>query len=123
MIENYRSTYIASLDKVASDQKVLLVGRDLDVVGSNDGLSLLGVVKTLDVVQVGDVKSSDVVSEGQGEVSEFAIVRNIRVYGDGLLGLVSKVVQELSNTLITLGVLAEGVDDPDRSSLDSADYC
>lgn len=123
MVEKYCLTYIASLYEVAGDQKVLLVGRDLDVVGSNNGLSLLGVIETLDVVQVGDVKSSDVVSESQGEVGELAIIRDIRVDGNGLLGLVSKVVQELSNTLVTLGVLAEGVDDPDRSRLDSATYC
>lgn len=122
-MKKYCFTYIASLYEVAGDQKVFLVGRDLDVVGSNDGLSLLRVIKTLDVVQVRDVKGSDVVSESQGEVGELSVVRKVGVDGNGLLGLVSKVVQELSNTLVTLGVLAEGVDDPDRSGLDSANYC
>lgn len=45
-------TYVSCLDKVSSDQKVLLIGRDLDVVGSNDGLSLVGIVESLDILQV-----------------------------------------------------------------------
>ena len=119
----YCLTYIASLHEVAGNQKILLVGRDLDVVWSNDGLSLLRVVEALDVVQVGDIQSSDVVSESQSEVSELAVIRDVRVDGNGLLCLVSKVVQELSNTLVALRILAEGVDDPNLSSLHSSNHC
>lgn len=45
-------TDIAGLDKVVGDDYVLLVGSDLDVVGSDGGLVLIRVIKALDVVQV-----------------------------------------------------------------------
>lgn len=44
---------------------MLLVRSDLDVVRANGGLVLIGVVKTLDVVQVGDIEGSDVVGGGE----------------------------------------------------------
>lgn len=113
------SAYIASLHKVAADEEVLLVRRNLDVVGTDDGLGLVGVVKALDVAEVGDVEGGDVVAEGQGEVGKLAVVGNVRVDGDRLLGLGAEVVEELGDTLLAVGVLAEGVDDPDLAVLDS----
>lgn len=111
-------TYIASLHKVAADEEVLLIRRNLDVVRSNDGLLLIRVVETLDVVEVRNIKRSDVVAQGNGKVSKFTVVRDVRVNGDRLLGIGAEVVQELRDTLLAVGVLAEGVDDPDLAVLD-----
>lgn len=70
-------TDVAGLHKVVGDDDVLLVRRDLDVVGTDGGLLLIGVIQTLDVVQVADVKSSDMVCGGQGEVDETTVLRDI----------------------------------------------
>jgi hypothetical protein len=66
-------TDLASLDEVVRDDEVLLIGSDLNVVRSNAGLLLIGVIETLDVVEVTNVKGSDVVGSGEGQVDEFAI--------------------------------------------------
>jgi hypothetical protein len=107
------TTYISSLNKVSSDEEVLLIRRDLDVVRSNDGLLLIGIIKTLDVIKVRDVKSGDVVTERDGEVGEFSVVGNVGVDGEGVLGFVAEIVEEFGDTLVAFGVFAEGVDDPD----------
>ena len=60
-------TDVAGLHEVIGDDDVLLVGSDLDVVGSDGGLILIGVIEALDVVQVGDVEGSDVVGGGEGD--------------------------------------------------------
>ncbi|EEY14371.1 predicted protein [Verticillium alfalfae VaMs.102] len=73
---------VAGLDKVASDEQVLLIGADLDIVRADDGLGLLGVIKALDVGEVRNIKSSDVVAKGDGEVGETAVVRNVRIDGE-----------------------------------------
>jgi hypothetical protein len=112
-------TYISSLDKVASNKQVLLVGRDLDVMRSDDGLLLIGVIEALDVVEVGNVESSDVVAKSDGEVGELAVIGDVRVDGNRVLGLVTEIVEKLSDTLVALGVLAEGVDNPDLARTDS----
>lgn len=91
--------------------------------GSDDGLVLIGVIQALDVVEVGNVESSDVVAEGKGEVGELSVVRDIRVDGEVLLGLVAKVVEELGDTLVAVLVLAEGVDDPSLAGADSTAEC
>lgn len=91
--------------------------------GSNDGLVLIGVIQALDVVEVGNVESSDVVAESKGEVGELSVVRDVRVDGEVLLGLVAKVVEELSDTLVAVLVLAEGVDDPGLAGADSTARC
>lgn len=68
---------LAGLDEVVGDDKVLLVGGDLEVVGTDGGLDGVGVVETLDVVEIRDVKGGDVVGSGQGEVSEATILSKI----------------------------------------------
>lgn len=87
---------------------------------TNDGLLLLGVVKALRVAEVRDVIGSDVVTKSDGEVSELAICRNVGVDGSGLLGILSEEEEFLSDTLVTIGILAEGVDDPDLTRSDSS---
>ena len=57
-----------------SDEKILLVRRDFEVVWTNNTLVLVGVVKALHVVEVGNIKSSDVISEGESKVSELAVI-------------------------------------------------
>lgn len=109
---------IAGLDEVVGDDEVLLVGGDLEVVGTNGGLDDVGVVEALDVVEVGDVEGGDVVSGSQGEVGEAAILGEIGVDGDGVAGLLAKVVEELNGALLAVLVGAEGVDDPDLSEVD-----
>ena len=56
---------VAGLHEVIGYHYVLLVRSDLDVVRTNGRLVLIGVVKTLDVVQVGNIEGSDVVGGGE----------------------------------------------------------
>jgi chlorite dismutase len=91
-------------------------------VRSDDGLLLIRVVETLHVGEVRDIKGSDVVSEGNGEVRETAVVRDVRVDSDGLLCLVAEVVEEFGDTLVAIGAGAEGVDDPDFARAYGAVY-
>ena len=76
---------LARLDEVVGDDEVLLVGSDLDVVGTDGGLVLIGVVQTLDVRQVADVESGNVVGGGEGEVEEAAVLGDIRAGGLSVL--------------------------------------
>lgn len=91
--------------------------------GSDDGLVLVGVIQALDVVKVGNVEGSDVVAEGEAEVGELSIVRDVGVDGQGVLGLVAKVVEELGDALVALLVLAKGVDDPGLAGTDGTADC
>lgn len=91
--------------------------------GSDDGLVLIGVIQTLDVVEVGNVESSNVVAEGEGEVGELSVIRDVRVDGEVVLGLVTKVVEELGDALVAVLVLAEGVDDPGLAGADGTVEC
>lgn len=109
---------LAGLDEVVGDDEVLLVGGDLEVVGADGGLGDVGVVKALDVVEVGDVEGGDVVSGGEGEVGEAAVLGEIGVDGDGVAGLLAEVIEELDGALLAVLVGAEGVDDPDLSEVD-----
>lgn len=52
---------IAGLDKVVGNDDVLLIRGDFDVVRADGRLRFVGVVEAFDIVEVGDVKSSDVV--------------------------------------------------------------
>jgi hypothetical protein len=117
--EQVKATYITGLDEIASSEQVLLVWRDLDVVGSNNWLIFLRVIETDRVVQVADVDGSNVVTISQGEVSELAVVGDVGVDGDVILGLAAKVDEELSDTLLAGRVGAEWVDDPDFTWGDS----
>lgn len=87
--------------------------------GTNDGLLLIGVVEALHIVQVGNIQRSDVVAESEGKVGVFAVVGNVRVDGDRLLGLGTELIEKLSHALLAVGVFAEGVDDPNLAILDS----
>jgi len=109
---------IARLHKVARDQNVLPVGRDLEVVRADDGLGGIRVVETLDVLEVGDIEGGHVVAEGNAEVREAAILGDVRVDGEGLLSLIAEVVEQLSHTLFSVGSSAEGVDNPDLAGAD-----
>lgn len=55
-------TDVAGLHKVVGHDNVFLVRSDFDVVGADGGLELIGVIKALDVVEVGDVERGDVVA-------------------------------------------------------------
>ena len=107
-----RGTHISSLDKVACDKQVLLVGRDLDVVRSDDGLVLFRVVEALDVVKIRNIEGGHVISKRDGEVGELAVIRDVRIDGDRFLGFRAEVVKELCDALATVGPGTEGVDDP-----------
>lgn len=63
----------AGLDEVIGNDNVLLVGRDLDVMRADGGLDSIRVVEALDVGEIGDVESGDVVGGREGEIGKFAI--------------------------------------------------
>jgi hypothetical protein len=69
---------LSSLHKVVGDNNVLLVWRDLDVVGPDGWLDSVRVIQALDVVEVRDVESSDVICGCEGEIGVFAVLGNIR---------------------------------------------
>lgn len=64
---------------------MLLVGSDLDVVRTDGGLVLIGVIQTLNVRQVADVKSGNVVGGCEGEVEEATVLGDIRARGWSVL--------------------------------------
>lgn len=68
---------LAGLDEIIGDDKVLLVRSHLDVVRSDGGVVLVGVVQALDVVQIADVEGGDVVGRGEGQVEEAAILADV----------------------------------------------
>jgi hypothetical protein len=72
-------TYITSLDKVPSNEQVLLVRGDLDIMRSDDWLLLIWIVEANWVVKVRNINGGHVITEGQGEVGEFAIICNVTV--------------------------------------------
>lgn len=104
---------IAGLHKVIRDDEVLLVWRDLDIVRTNSGLVFIWVVKTLDVVEVGDVESSDMVSSCEGQVEETAVLGDVGVDRHGVAGFGTEVVEELSDAGLPVLVLTLRVDNPD----------
>lgn len=105
-------THISGLNKVSSNKQVFLVRRYLDIVRSDDGLILVRVVKAFDILKVGDVKGSNVVSESNGEVGELSIVGDVRINGRRFFGLVAEINEKLSSALVAVLVLAEGVNNP-----------
>lgn len=68
---------VTGLDKVIGNNQVLLVGSDLDVVGSNSRLVLIRVIETLDVVQVANVQSGNVVGSSQGGIEVFTVLADV----------------------------------------------
>jgi len=98
---------------------VLLVRRDLDVVWPDSWLNGGGVIKTLDIVEIGNIESRNVVCGGQSEVCESAVLGDVGagglsdlfdysndwnnlLDGDSVTGCGTKIVQELSNTLFAV---------------------
>jgi hypothetical protein len=73
---------IAGLNKVICDDDVFLVRGDFDVVRSDCGLGHRGVIETLDVIEVTDVKGCDVVRCGECEVCEFPVLGDIGTGGE-----------------------------------------
>lgn len=72
---------LPGLHEVIRDDNVLLVRCDLDVVRANRWLLFVGVIQALDVVQVADVKSRDVVCRGQCEIEETAVLGDVGAAG------------------------------------------
>lgn len=111
-------TNAARLHKVVGNKQILLIRADLDVVGSDNALVLIRVIETLDVVQVADVERSDVVAEREREVSKLAVIGDVGVDGEVVACAWAKIEEKLCDTLLTLSVLAERVDDPDLAGAD-----
>lgn len=68
---------LAGLDEVVGDHEVLLIWSNLDVVRSDGGLVLVGIIQALDIVQVADVEGGDVIGGGKSEVDEAAILADV----------------------------------------------
>jgi hypothetical protein len=109
---------IASLHEVVRDEQVLLIRRDLEVVRADDTLVLIGIVETLDVLEVGDIESGDVVAQREREVGEFSVVGDVAVDGEVVACTGAKVEEELGDTTLAAWTGAEGVDDPDLAGSD-----
>lgn len=109
---------IPSLDEVVGDKQVLLIRADLDVVRTDNALLAIGVIEALNVVEIRDIESGDVVADCERKVSELAVVGDVRVDGEVVAGAGTKVEEELGNTLLAIRVLAERVDDPDLTGAD-----
>src|SRR5690242_12008848 len=109
-------TNFARLNKVVSDQQVLLVRADLDVVGPDDALVFIGVIETLNIVEVRDIERSNMVADCKRKVGELAVIGYVRVDREVFASTRAKVVKQLCDSLIAVGVFAEGVDDPDLTT-------
>ena len=75
-------TNLAGLHEVIGDNQVLLIGSDLNIVGADGGLVLIGVIKALNVVQVADVKGSNVVGGRQSGVEVLAVLTDVGTEGN-----------------------------------------
>ena len=89
-------TDVAGLHEVIGDDDMLLVGSDLDIVGSNSRLVFVGVVETLDVVQVGDVEGSDVVGGGECDCKYLLVSR-----------IVARIILDLQYACLPSAVMSE----------------
>jgi hypothetical protein len=107
------------LYEISRYEQVLLVGRELDIVGSNDGLFLLGIIKTDRVCEVRNIKSSDMVAQSNREVCPLAIIRDLRVDSGGLFGVLAQKGEKFGGTLTAVLVLAKGIDDPNLARANS----
>lgn len=68
---------LTSLDEVVCHNEMLLVWCHFDVVWTEGWLIFIRVIKTLDVVEIGQVQGRDMVGGGKGEVSEASVSSNI----------------------------------------------
>ena len=89
----------------------------LDVVRANGRLVLVRVVKALDVAEVANVERGNVVGRGEREVGVLGVLRDVRVDGDRVARLGPEVVEQLGDTLLAVGALFEGIDDPDLAEV------
>lgn len=89
---------------------------------ADDWLVFVGIIETDGIVQVGDIDCGNVVSEREGEVSEFAVVRDIGVDGDGILSLFAEGDEFLGDTLFAGRIVAEWVDNPDCARISFVGY-
>lgn len=71
------NTDLTSLHEVIGDDNVLLVRSDLNVVRALDRVVLIGVIETLDVVEVANVQSGNVVGRGERDIQELAVLSEI----------------------------------------------
>jgi hypothetical protein len=104
---------ISRLHKVIRNKQVLPIGADLHVVRSHDALVLVRVVEPLDVVEVRDVQSSDVVSERERKVGKLAVGCDVAVDSKVLARARPEIEEQFCDALLALGISAERVDDPD----------
>jgi hypothetical protein len=72
-----QDTNVTSLHKIVSHNNVLLIRSHFDVMRSNCGLLLVGVVETLNIVKVANIERSDMVGGCKGKVCKLAILSNI----------------------------------------------
>lgn len=74
-------TNFSSLHEIVGNNHMLLVGSNLDIVRADSGLILIRVIKTLDIVQITNIQSSDVVGSGQSKVDEAAVLGDVGAVG------------------------------------------
>jgi hypothetical protein len=113
-------TNLLLLKEVISDDNVLLIRSNLDVMRADDWLLGVRVIKALRGAQVRDVESEHVVVSGKSTIDELAILSKISVDGNNILSVWSKIVQNFSDTLVAVGVFPEWVNDPKLTESDSA---
>jgi hypothetical protein len=137
-------TNLSSLDKVIRDNQVLLVGSDLDIVRSDSRLVFVWIIETLDVVQVTDVESGDVICGRQGCVEEAAVLADVGAVdgyvvsalilccterkslldSDSITSLRSEIEELFNHTLVAICIFAQRVDNPELTQVDSScDSC
>lgn len=63
------------------------------------------------------------IADGKREIGELAVVGDVRVDGEILTRTWAKVVEQLCDTLVAVGIFAERVDDPDLPGSDSGGEC
>lgn len=92
---------------------MLLVGSDLDEVRADGWVNVVGVVETLWVVDVGNIKLRNVVAGRGSEIGVLAIFGDIGEKGDFGRCIETEIVEQLDSALVATAVAAKRVDDPD----------
>ena len=57
---------LSCLHKVIGDDDVLLIRRDLDIVGSDGRLDLIWIIEALHILQIGDIEGCDMIARCVG---------------------------------------------------------
>ena len=131
--------YASGLNEVICDNDMLLVGSDLDVMWPNRRLNLIRVVKTLDIVEVGDVEGSNVVGGCKCKIGELSVLSEVGTEvemisknalgqewclhlldGNGVSSFRSEVVQKLSGALVPICIIFEWIDNPDLTEVNGS---